>query len=245
MKDVIVEKKLGISPDYQYKALRSRNFFQANWHNNKLIILDEIIKIAKSKNILDLGTGSGNFELKYAKKMDTIVGIDYNDQAINFLKNKLLEKKIKNIRLIHADLRKISKVKIKQRFDLIVSIDVIEHLKINDAKKLVSNIKRFLKPNGFVCIITPNYKSPWLFIEKVLDKFTIFPHFDGEQHLAKFYRENLKNIFVKFGFKPILFSTFNLFSYLFFTKNISAKLCKLEFDLKLSFGNLIVYLFQK
>ncbi|HET7098867.1 MAG TPA: class I SAM-dependent methyltransferase [Patescibacteria group bacterium] len=243
-KEIIVEKKLGISPDYQYKAIRSKNFLQANWHNNKLIIIDEILKLTKPNNILDLGTGSGNFELNYAKKLKAITGLDYNDQALRFLKTKLKQKRIKNVKLINADLREISKIKIKEKFDLIISIDVIEHLKITDAKKLVAGLHKFLKPNGFVCIITPNYKSPWLLIENILDKFTIFPHFDGEQHLAKFCKENLQNIFMIQRFEPILFSSFNLFSFLFFNKKLSAILCRLEMMLKLPFGNLIVGLFQ-
>jgi len=39
--------------------------------------------------VLDLGTGSGNFELAYAKKLKKIVGVDYNDKLLAFLKNKL------------------------------------------------------------------------------------------------------------------------------------------------------------
>ncbi len=239
-----MEKKLGISPDYQYRALRSHNFLQANWHNNKLIVLEKILELTQAKSVLDLGTGSGNFELKFARKLKEIVGIDYNDQAIKFLREKLTGKKIKNVKLINADLREISKTKIEGKFDLVVSTDVIEHLKIKDAINLVSSLTRLLKTKGFVCIITPNYKSPWLYMEKILDLFTIFPHFDGEQHLAKFYRENLEGIFRSAKFQPIYFSSFNLFSYLFFNKTISAEFCKFELKLKLPFGNLIVYLFQ-
>lgn len=243
-KGIIVEKKLGIPPDYQYQAIRSSNFLQANWHNNKLVVLNHILKLTHAKEVLDLGTGSGNFELKYANRLDSIFGVDYNDQAIEFLKSKLIEKGIKNVKLANIDLREIPKIKMKEKFDLIISVDVIEHLKINDARKLISDIKKYVKPHGFVCIITPNYKSPWLFIERVLDMFTIFPHFDGEQHLAKFYKQNLEKIFKSAKFKPVYFSTFNLFSYIFLNKSFARIICNLELKLRLPFGNLIVYLFQ-
>ncbi len=243
-KDVIVEKRLGISPDYQYKQLRGKNFLFANWHNNKLVVLDYILKLTKAKTVLDLGTGSGNFELKFAKKLDKIVGVDYNDEAIAFLKTKLHENKINNVKLIVNDLKEIEKIGHLPKFDLILMVDVIEHLRITDAEGLVLKLKGLLKSGGEICIITPNYKSPWLLIENILDVFTILPHFEGEQHLAKYYKQNLENLFAKAGFKPVFFSSFNLFSFVFFNKPIAGLLSRLEIALKLPFGNLIVYLFQ-
>lgn len=244
MKKTIVEKKLGISPDYQYRQLRTRNFLFSNWHNNKLVVLTKILQMTKAQDVLDLGTGSGNFELKFAKKLRGITGFDYNDEAIKFLKSKLHERNITNVKLVVGDLREIEKAKIPQKFDLIIMTDVIEHIKVVDGSKLIFKLKSMLKKNGKICIITPNYKSAWLFLEWLLDILKVLPHFDGEQHLAKFYKQNLKIMFEKSGFKSLFFSTFNLFSYLFFTKKISAKLCKLEIWLKMPFGNLIVYLFE-
>jgi 2-polyprenyl-3-methyl-5-hydroxy-6-metoxy-1,4-benzoquinol methylase len=243
-KIVVVEKKLGISPDYQYKQLRGKNFLFANWHNNKLVVMDYILKLTKARDILDLGTGSGNFELKFAKRLNKIVGVDYNDEAIGFLKSKLRENKINNVKLIVRDVREIKKIKNLPKFDLIIMVDVIEHLKIKDAEKLVIKLKSMLKKGGEVCIITPNYKSTWLILERMLDIFTILPHFEGEQHLAKYYKQNIENLFTRVGFKPVYFSSFNLFSFVFFNKSIAKTLCKLEMALKLPFGNLIVCLFK-
>ena len=244
MRNTIVEKELGISPDYQYKALRNNNFLQSNWHNNKLVVMDYILKLTKAKTVLDLGTGSGNFELIFAKRLDKIVGVDYNDEAIGFLRSKLHQNKINNVELIVKDVREIEKIRGLPKFDLVIMIDVIEHIKIKDAEKLVAKLKGVLKKDGNVCIITPNYKSTWRILEKILDIFTILPHFEGEQHLAKYYKNNLENLFTNAGFKSVYFSSFNLFSFIFFNKSIAKTLCKLEMALKLPFGNLIVSLFQ-
>ena len=243
-KAIIIEKRLGISPDYQYKQLRSNNFLYANWHNNKLVVLDYILNLTKATDVLDLGTGSGNFELKFAKRLNKIVGIDYNDEAIGFLKSKLRENKINNVKLIVSDLREIEKINNLPRFDLIIMVDVIEHLKIKDAQKLVIKLQSMLKKGGKICIITPNYKSTWLILERMLDVFTILPHMEGEQHLAKYSRQDLESLFTKAGFKPVYFNSFNLFSFVFFNKSIAKTLCELEMALKLPFGNLIVSLFQ-
>jgi 2-polyprenyl-3-methyl-5-hydroxy-6-metoxy-1,4-benzoquinol methylase len=200
--------------------------------------------MTNARNVLDLGTGSGNFELKFAKKLDKIVGVDYNDEAIEFLRSKLRKNKIDNVKLVVNDIKEIEKIKNLPKFDLIIMVDVIEHLKIKDAEKLVPKLKSMLNNGGSVCIITPNYKSTWLVLERILDIFTKLPHLEGEQHLAKYYEQNLRDLFTKVGFKPLYFSSFNLFSFLFFNKPIAKWICKLEMKLRLPFGNLIVSLFK-
>lgn len=243
-KHLIIEEQLGIPPDYQFKALQSKNFFQSNWHNNKLVALSYILEITNAQKILDLGTGSGNFELTFADKVTSIVGIDYNQKALKFLDSKLKEKAIKNVRLICKDIQLISTISDLGKFDLIIIVDVIEHLKIEAGEKLIERLKKFLSKDGKICIITPNYKSPWLIIERILDKFTALPHLEGEQHLAKYHEKNLKQIFIDKGYRPIFFKSFNLFSFALFNKSLASLFCKLELSLSLPNGNLIISLFQ-
>ena len=155
---MIIEKKLGIPADYQYKAIRRKTFLFSNWHLNKWEILKEFSKFNKSTSVLDLGTGSGNFELIYSKDVKTILGIDYNIEALSFLKKKLKENRIKNVRLVCNDIRKLNKIRIIQKYDLIIMVDVIEHISIDQAQDVIKSLKRFLKPGGEICIVTPNYK---------------------------------------------------------------------------------------
>lgn len=243
--DTIIEKKLGIPPDYQYQALRSANFLQSNWHANKFYVIGKILELTKAREVLDLGTGSGNFELIYANKLTRIVGIDYNDQALDFLHQRLRSLKIYNVQLILKDLQELEQINNIGKFDLILLIDVIEHLNLRNAKILVSHLASFLKPGGHVCIITPNYKSPWILIEKLMDKFTYFPKFEGEQHLAKFHQRNLKHIMEANRYSTTLTSTFNLLSFLFPTRLLARWICKFELELQIPFGNLLLGVFKK
>lgn len=241
----IVEKRLGIPGDYQWKAIRSSNFLQANWHNNKLVVLEKVINDTRASAVLDLGCGSGNFELTFAKTLKQITALDYNDEAISFLRGKLKAKRIKNVKLVVSDLKTLPPSTKVGKFDLIIMIDVIEHLKMKDAENLVSNFKKYLNKDGHVCIVTPNYQSPWVLIEKIMDKFSRFPHLENEQHLAKFTKENLGKIFKKAKYIPTYFGTFNLLANLFVSKSLSALVTKLELSSGNGFGNLIVYVFQK
>jgi len=242
-KEEIVEKKLGIPPDYQYKAIRSKNILQKNWHRNKWEVLQNYIEFKPNMRVLDLGTGSGNFELEFADKVKGIVGVDYNDEALTFLQKKLDKNKIKNVKLIQMDVRdeKISQL---GKFDLIIMVDVIEHIKISDAKKLVRKMRNLLKSGGIVCIITPNYHSFWVLIEKVLDILTVIPKFDEEQHLAKYYRNNLIRLFRDANFELKSVSSFNLFSYVYPVDFLSQYVLRFELLMPVILGNLLVGTFR-
>ncbi len=242
---VIIEKKLGIPPDYQYLAIRSKNFLQANWHKNKLTVLDTLLKFTKHSAVLDLGTGSGNFELWCAAKVRKIVGVDYNDEPLKFLKNKLKRGKKNNVVLVQSDIRDLTKVKRHAPFDFIVVVDVIEHIPEKDALKVAKNIRALISKNGKVCIITPNYRSAWVLLEALLDTTTLVPKFQGHQHLAKYSKENLTRVFRDGGFRLVTFRTFNTISFMAPFSWLATFLCKIEIAYEFTYGNMIVAIFER
>lgn len=244
-KELIIEKKLGIPPDYQYRALRSKNFLQANWHKNKLLVLQSLLPFPHQAQVLDLGTGSGNFELAFAHQVKQIVGVDYNDEALKFLNGQLQKNKIDNVKLILTDIRDLSPLDQFSQFDYIISVDVIEHIKVSEAQKVIKSISKLLRPGGKVCIITPNYHSAWILLESLLDRLTLVPKFKGQQHLAKYFRQNLSQLFAAHGFTLETFRTFNTVSYLFPWRTLAEVICRLELALPLSFGNMIAAVFVK
>lgn len=244
---MIVEKQLGIKGDYQFKAINSSNPLQRNWHRNKFDILEDFFnseKDLKSKKVLDLGTGSGNFELLFHKKFQKIVGSDYNDEALDFLKSKLNDNKISNVELLLQDFTKLDTSAFKDSFDYIIMIDVIEHFKISDARNLLPKLHKLLNDGGKVLIVTPNYSSAWIFLEKILDRFQLVPKFEGEQHLAKYNTLNLVELFNK-NFKLVSITSFNTFSYILISYNLNKFFSKLESNFKSKYGNLIFSVFEK
>lgn len=244
---MIIEKKLGISGDYQFKAINSKNPLQRNWHRNKFDIIENYFnsdKDLKNKKVLDLGTGSGNFEILFHNKFKYIVGADYNDEALEFLKSKLSENNITNVELIISDFTKFKTDIFKDKFDYIILVDVIEHFKVESAKKLLPNLLELLNDKGKVIVITPNYSSLWILIEKVLDKVQLVPKFQDEQHLAKYNTYNIVDLFSK-NFKNIKLSTFNTLSYLALSYSLNKFINNLEEKIKFKHGNLIFSVFEK
>ena len=238
----IVEKKLHIPANYQAVAIKSKNYLQANWHQNKITILRQVFFTSKESVLLDLGTGSGNLEFFFHNKFKKIIGVDYNDEALLYLQGELLKRNISNVELIQADIRNLSKTKLP-KVDFITMIDVIEHLKLQDVEILVKNFTRLLEKGGKIIIVTPNYKSLWPLIEWLLERFRLVPKFTNAQHLSKMDRGVLTRVFGKNNFNLESLSTFNNISFLVPSKKISYLLCKLENFLQFPYGNLIVAVF--
>jgi len=243
-KKTIIEKTLGIKGDYQYKALRSHNYLQANWHANKLLALEELINLYQPEAVLDLGAGSGNFELKFYKKIKRVVAVDYNEDALNFLRKKMKEASIRNVKTYLLDLVNLPKNNKHGKFDMIIMVDVAEHLRRKDFVKIISAFKKLLNKDGKVVIITPNYQSLWPIIEKAIDAFTQIPHLEDMQHITKFTPANLKQMFISEGFRQVNFSTFNNFSFMFPSKILSSYFCGLELKMAFPWGNLIEAVFE-
>lgn len=242
---LIVEKQLGIPSDYQYRAIRSKNFLQANWHRNKLFVVQKLLPFQKTNTLLDLGTGSGNLELTVAKYVHKIVGVDYNDEALAFLHKQLNKKNIHNVFLVESDIRDLKQIRTTDRFDYIIMIDTIEHIAIKEAEMLVRKMKKYLRANGKVFIITPNYHSLWLIMEWILDRMAILPKFANHQHLAKYTKNNLANLFIKHGYTVNALASFNFLSYLLPNSWLSKRVAFLETKLAIPLGNLLVGIFER
>lgn len=102
-------------------------------------------KYAKNKTILDYGCGGG-YGAEYLSRFT-------NQKVIGFDKDKKTIKLAKNFFKTNKKLYFIYKFP-KEKFDLIVTFQVIEHIK--DRHNFYKKIKKLLNPGGVVLISTPN-----------------------------------------------------------------------------------------
>jgi len=113
-----------------------------------------VAPFVKNLCCLDAGCGSG-YGTYYladfgAKK---VVGIDKSDRAINYAK--------KYYKRENLEYKVMSVCKLGFRdnlFDVVLSFDVLEHLKKMDQEKFLLEIRRVIKPNGILFIGCPNKK---------------------------------------------------------------------------------------
>jgi len=114
--------------------------------------IKEVIKQIswKSKNVLDVGCGTGYFAFKVAKKGAKVLGIDFSTEAIEIAKSQHFHP---NLEFKKADVSKI-----KEKFDVIVSNGTLEHM--DDPLKTLKLFKKHLKLNGSIIITSPNWTNP-------------------------------------------------------------------------------------
>ena len=91
----------------------------------------------KLKSVMDLGCGIGRHSIFLAKQGFYVTALDVSVNAINYL-IEWSEQENVNITTIVGDI--FSNKIINQRFDLIVSINVIYHARRNEIKRIIKGI---------------------------------------------------------------------------------------------------------
>jgi len=148
----------------------------------------------KNKKVLDLGAGIGTLSVFFAKKRAKVTAIEPNKIATLLMKNLAKENKIK-LKIIAEDFLKY-RFGSKERYDIIICSDVIEH--IEDKIEFVRKMNSILKINGYVVLKTPNRYS---IIENICDSHFNLPFFAFSKYLThkvakKMYTEKIKSLYL-------------------------------------------------
>ena len=140
--------------------------------NKKNASMDDVFI---GKNILDIGTGTGEYLDIFKDLKANCIGID----SINNFKIK----KNKNFKLIKVDLFKYLRKAPKNYFDFIFCFEVIEHLEEKD--EIFKLIKKTLKDKGilFMSTINQNPVSKLFAIKLAEDILKILPKKTHEYNL--------------------------------------------------------------
>ncbi len=141
----------------------------------------------KNANIIDLGCGDGTVMhlLKHKCNYNNISGIDISPDQVSLAKQHMT-----NVELGDALVYLRST---KQKFDLILGIDIIEHLSKSEALELINLCYEKLNNKGRIVLQTPNSASPFFGIIRYGD-FT---------HELGFTTNLLSQLLARNGFKNI------------------------------------------
>lgn len=107
----------------------------------------------KKMNIFDAGSGYGQYTYFMSKKLQPceIYSVDVKTDWINDCREFFSSQKISNVNFEVEDL---TNIKHTDRFDLIVCVDVMEH--ITDDVKVFDNYYKALKSGGYLLVNTPS-----------------------------------------------------------------------------------------
>jgi 2-polyprenyl-3-methyl-5-hydroxy-6-metoxy-1,4-benzoquinol methylase len=142
-------------------------------------------RLARLKRVLDAGCGSGYGAADLARCAAKVVGIDNSPDAIAYAREHY---PLPNLRFLEGSCSSLPLA--TGSFDLVVSFEVIEHLK--NWATFLSEVRRVLAPGGQAIISTPNSQyytdsrgesgpNPWHEHEFAFEEFReellkVFPH---------------------------------------------------------------------
>ncbi|MFA5356536.1 MAG: class I SAM-dependent methyltransferase [Candidatus Omnitrophota bacterium] len=106
-------------------------------------------RFVKGKAVLDIGCGEGYGSHYLAGSAKNVTGIDYSKEAIEHAKNKY---PLDNLAFYSVNIKELDSI--KDKFDIICSFQVIEHLE--DPGGFLGNVKGLLSPGGVFICSTPN-----------------------------------------------------------------------------------------
>ena len=149
--------------------------------------LRKIINKEKISSIIDLGCGDG--VLVYALKKEfpkiKLTGIDISPRRINGLKKKFPKDTFY--------CKDACDTQLKNKFDLVYCSQVIEH--VEDDKKLVNEMKRLLKKEGYLVVDSVIKKPFAIYKYRNKGKFVLDPTHEREYKNQKEFLDLFKKDF--------------------------------------------------
>ncbi|MEI7498971.1 MAG: class I SAM-dependent methyltransferase [Bacteroidota bacterium] len=201
------ETAKGCSAYYHEESKRtSKNEQIKNCERNfrRGVVFGYKLKIRKlsPRYVLELGPGSGYFAagLQFVFPGVEITVMDINREVLNFNQEHHNFKIIREIPDNFAE-------KYKNKFDIIIARDIIEH--VTDISKVLENVNEYLRPNGLFHFITPNGgEDIW--------KHYLTSRLDGGpselliNHVNYFNGKGLKNLLIQKGFRTVDYYTYGV-----------------------------------
>jgi 2-polyprenyl-3-methyl-5-hydroxy-6-metoxy-1,4-benzoquinol methylase len=108
------------------------------------------------QKILDIGCGRGELAFALAKAGAEVTGIDYSESAISIAKDMFCDgnNSLPNLKYFNDD---FLQMQIDSKFDVIIAMDLIEHIEQENLGVFLKKISTLLKINGFFIVHTaPN-----------------------------------------------------------------------------------------
>jgi len=138
------------------------------------------LKYSKNKKLLEIGSGSG-YGAYYLSKhgVKEVKAIEPDKRAVEYAKKNFISK---NLQYVQS---KVEEVELKDKFDTIITFEVIEHL--HNPHIMLKKVNSFLKLRGVFIVSTPN---------------RVFSSYDGNRptnpyHIREYYNDEFISLLKK------------------------------------------------
>ena len=110
--------------------------------------IKEKIQPFYGQKILDIGCGDGRFIYELKHEFVTLVGLDYSEQAIRFARAF-------NPEILFYTLP-LENLPTKETFDVIVLMEILEHIPQKDIPHFLKHVRKHLKKDGKIILSVPS-----------------------------------------------------------------------------------------
>jgi len=107
------------------------------------------------RNVLDFGCGTGRLIIPFSNIAENVVGIDISDSMLREAEKNCNDYSVNNVKLIKSDDNLSS---LTERFDLIHSVIVFQHIPVERGIHIFSNLLNHLKEGG-ICAVQITYSK--------------------------------------------------------------------------------------
>ncbi len=169
------------SEDYISHTDSKRSLFEKLYHVVKEYSLNKKVKLISKLNngpgkLLDIGAGTGDFLVTAKNAGWSVCGMEPNEQAKNLAKQKQV-----NLEPTTDNYKNSS-------FDIITMWHVLEH--VPNLQDQIKELKRLLKPGGYLVVAVPNFKSYDATYYK-----SFWAAYDVPRHLWHFSKTSIQKLF--------------------------------------------------
>jgi SAM-dependent methyltransferase len=148
--------------------------------HSKKFILDNVDEIS---SVLDLGCNVGDISFIIAEKAKKVVGIDYNEKAIELAKRRYQRH---NLEFHHGEALEFLKNS-SEHFDILILSHILEHL--DNPQEFLNNFKNDFKS---IYIELPDFERNYLnYYRKDLGLKLIY---SDDDHISEFDRDELRTL---------------------------------------------------
>ena len=191
--------------------------FKSRFQKYRVQKIRDIYDPQSTDVVVDFGCGWGTFCWAFARRVKSVVGVDFSEKSILLCNEQLNKWQYDNVTFLHGDARRTNLP--SEMCDLIIAADLFEHLYPEDSRQVIEEAFRLLKKQGHFSIWTPHrghiieilknrnilfkkdqthvdYKSMQVLIE-MLERagFRVKKHYYAESHIPGF--NTIEGIFSK------------------------------------------------
>jgi 2-polyprenyl-3-methyl-5-hydroxy-6-metoxy-1,4-benzoquinol methylase len=134
---------------WDYVSQYPENFF--SYQVGKALVDRLSVFFSNARNVLDYGCGPGFLIPHLMAKNMEVSAMDFSGESLAVINNKFRGKRFFKSAITSGQLKDIT-----EKFDVIIAVEVIEHLDDKYLEQTVRDIKRLVSDNGIVIFTTPN-----------------------------------------------------------------------------------------